>query len=67
MADKAFNLFDRDPQHPSLHFKKIGRKQPIYSARVTKNYRVLGYMMDEHIYWFWIGDHKAYDRLISSI
>lgn len=24
-ADAAFALFETDPQHPSLHFKKVGR------------------------------------------
>lgn len=67
LADKSFDLFDKNPQHPSLHFKKVGRKHPIYSARVTRNYRALGYLVDENVYWFWIGDHKAYDKLIGSV
>lgn len=67
LADKAFELFDLNPQHASLHFKKVGRKQPVYSARVSVNYRVLGYLLDGDIYWFWVGDHKEYERLIHSV
>lgn len=66
-ADKAFALFDTDPKHPSLHFKKVGKRQPVYSARVTQNYRALCYMIEDQVYWFWIGDHKAYDKLIRSV
>ncbi len=25
LADKNFELLKRDPQHPSLHFKRVGR------------------------------------------
>lgn len=67
MADKAFEQFDQSPQHPSLHFKKVGRKQPVYSARVSLHYRALGYMLESNMYWFWIGDHKEYDKLLQSV
>ena len=36
LADKNFVLLKSDPQHPSLHFKQIGR---YYSARVGLRYR----------------------------
>jgi hypothetical protein len=38
-ADKAFELLKANPQHPSLHFKKVGR---FWSARVGLNYRAVG-------------------------
>ncbi len=25
LADKNYELFRQDPQHPSLHFKRVGR------------------------------------------
>jgi hypothetical protein len=36
-ADKQFALLKSNPQHPSLHFKKVGesRRQEVWSARVT--------------------------------
>ena len=42
-ADKQFALLKTDPQHPSLHFKKLGGRngQEIWSARVTLKYRAL--------------------------
>lgn len=67
IADKAYQLFKKNPQHPSLHFKKVGKKQPVYSVRITDNYRSLGYLQGDSVYWFWIGDHNSYDKLIKSI
>jgi hypothetical protein len=37
-ADKAFELLKANPQHPSLHFKKVGR---FWSARVGLHYRAV--------------------------
>jgi hypothetical protein len=61
-ADKAFELLKANPQHPSLHFKKVGR---FWSARVGLHYRVLGVDVSDGIIWFWIGTHADYDRLIT--
>jgi len=66
-ADKQFSLLKENPQHPSLQFKKVGdrRGQEIWSARVTLNYRALAIKQGDGYLWFWIGDHKAYEALIS--
>ena len=50
-AQKAYALWQADP---SLQFKRVSQRQPIYSARVSLNYRVLGLLESEHIYWYWI-------------
>ena len=50
---KAYALWQEDPHHPSLQFEQVSQKQPIYSARVSLNYRVLGLLESEHIYWYW--------------
>jgi hypothetical protein len=60
-ADKAFELLKTNPQHPSLHFKKVGR---FWSARVSLNYRAVGVDAPDGVVWFWIGTHAEYDRLI---
>lgn len=66
-GDKQFALLKDDPQHPSLQFKKVGerRGREIWSARVSLKYRTLAIKRDDGYLWFWIGDHKAYDLLIS--
>jgi mRNA-degrading endonuclease RelE of RelBE toxin-antitoxin system len=66
-AAKAYELWQDDPYHPSLQFKRVSQKQPIYSARVSLNYRVLGLLESEHIYWYWIGAHDEYDELLKRM
>jgi hypothetical protein len=41
--------------------------QPIYSARVNLDYRVLGILDGEEIAWFWIGSHADYDKLLGRL
>jgi len=52
-AAKAHAFWQEDPYHPSLQFKRVSQRQPIYSARVSLNYRVLGLLESDHIYWYW--------------
>lgn len=65
LADKNYQLLKNNPAHPSLHFKKIGSSHPLWSVRVGIGYRALGVEKPDGIYWFWIGDHADYDRLIG--
>lgn len=60
-ADQAFALLRSDSQHPSLHFKPIGRFR---SARVSRQYRALAIAEGDDCIWFWIGNHDDYDRLL---
>lgn len=62
LADKNFTLLKSNPQHPSLHFKRVGR---FWSARVGLDYRVLAVDGPDGPIWFWIGDHTEYDRLLK--
>lgn len=66
-ANRAYVLWQQDPYHPSLQFKRVSQKQPIYSARVSLSYRVLGLLEGNHIYWYWIGTHDEYDELLRRI
>src|SRR5205809_7481912 len=40
-ARLAYELFRRDPSHPSLRFKQVHPTRPIFSARVGLAYRAL--------------------------
>ena len=62
LADENFGLLKADPRHPSLHLKRVGR---FWSVRVGRDYRALGVDRPDGIYWFWIGSHDDYDRLIK--
>ena len=62
LANENFELLKRDPRHPSLHFKKVGR---MWSARVGIHYRAVAVEDGAEMVWFWIGHHSEYDRLIG--
>ncbi|MEM1170039.1 MAG: hypothetical protein AAGJ08_13420 [Cyanobacteria bacterium P01_H01_bin.35] len=66
-AYRAYGLWRSDPYHSSLQFKGVSQKQPIYSVRVGLNYRALGLLEGNHIYWFWIGSHPEYDELLKRL
>ena len=63
-ARAAYAQWNADPFHPSLHFKRVSPTQPLWSVRITANYRALGLRRDDLITWIWIGPHDTYDRLI---
>jgi len=66
-AKKAYRIFKNNPYHPSLHFKRIHSNRPIFSLRITKDYRALGILQNNEIIWFWIGSHNDYDNLLKQI
>jgi hypothetical protein len=63
----AYRQFKENSRHPSLRFKKVHPKLPIYSARISKNYRAVGQLDGDTAIWFWIGSHAEYDKLLSQI
>ncbi len=66
-AQKAYRLFRDNPNHPSLQFKKVHDREPIYSVRVTGAYRVVGLLEKGEVTWFWIGGHADYDRILKKL
>jgi len=62
LADRNFALLKADPQHPSLHFKRVGR---YWSASVGLRHRALAVEVEDGLLWFWIGSHADYDALIG--
>lgn len=65
LADKNFKLLKANPYHPSLHFKKVGKRKQLWSVRVSVDYRALGREKPDGILWFWIGTHAEYNKLLS--
>jgi len=61
LADKNFKVLKENPEHPSLHLKKVRK---YWSARVGRKYRALAIEIKEGLIWFWIGTHAEYDKLI---
>lgn len=66
LARKNYKLWVADHSHPSLHFKRVGMKKPIYSVRIGIGWRTLGLLDGDTITWFWIGSHAEYDRLVGE-
>jgi hypothetical protein len=66
-AQEAFRRFQEDPYHPGLHFKRVHSTQPVYSARVSLNYRAVGVVQDGIIVWFWVGSHGDYNKLLTEL
>jgi hypothetical protein len=66
-ARQAYALFQQDPHHPSLRFRRVHPTRPIFSARVGIDYRVVGIRDGNDIFWFWIGSHSEYDRLLKQL
>ena len=63
----AYRQFKEDPSHPSLRFKKVHPDLPIYSARITKNYRAVGQLDGDTVIWFWVGSHADYDKFLGQL
>lgn len=62
LARDNYELLKENPQHPSLHFKRVGAYR---SVRVGSGHRALGIDTPNGILWFWIGTHDEYVRLIG--
>lgn len=62
LADKNYALLKENPQHPSLHLKKVGK---YWSVRVGIRYRALAVEVEDGMLWIWIGSHSEYDGMIG--
>jgi hypothetical protein len=49
-----------------IRFKRVDPNEPIYAARVGLSHRVLGFICGDTIYWYWIGNHDEYERLLGN-
>lgn len=63
LADKNFAILKKEPYHPSLHLKRIGR---YWSARIGIKYRTLAVEAEQGLLWFWIGHHTEYDKILKN-
>ena len=66
-ARTAYRRFQQNPNHPSLRFKKVHQKLPIYAARISKDYRAVVQLDGDIVIWFWVGSHADYEKLLSAL
>lgn len=64
---EAYRLWQENPGHPSLRFKKVHSRLPIYSARVDLDWRAVGLIQGDTVVWFWVGAHPHYEALLKSL
>jgi hypothetical protein len=62
-ARRAYALFMKDPNHPSLHFKKLGGYENVWSVRINDKYRAVAERDGDTVIWTWIGTHNEFDKL----
>lgn len=65
LAVKNYRLWQQNPNHPSLDFKKLGSANERFSVRVGIHYRALGHLVPGGVEWVWIGSHEAYNKLVG--
>ena len=66
VARKNHRLLEGDPRHPSLHLKKLPGTVPLlWSVRVGRDHRALAVEKGGTLFWFWIGPHDEYDRIVA--
>lgn len=66
-AKDAYTLFEKAPYPPGLHFKRVHSSRPIFSVRISLDYRAAGIVEADEITWFWIGSHTDYDSLLRRL
>ena len=66
-ARQAYQRFRQNPNHPSLRLKKVHSTRPIYSVRISLDYRALGVRESDEMIWFWIGSHGDYEKLLTHL
>ena len=58
---RKIELLLGNPRHPSLQLKKVGG---LWSARISKQYRILAREEESTLVWYWVGKHDEYMRRI---
>ncbi|MBZ5634927.1 MAG: hypothetical protein LAO55_17540 [Acidobacteriia bacterium] len=64
LAAKNYQLWQQDPQHPSLRFRRLKGSDDLYTVRIGDRYRAIGQMEAGEITWTWIGSHADYNNLL---
>jgi hypothetical protein len=66
LAVKNYQLWRGDPNHPSLHFRRLQGSGNRFTVRVGEHHRAIGLLKADTMIWLWVGTHSEYDRLVGS-
>jgi hypothetical protein len=58
---KNYHLWQREPRHPSLRFRRLQGSTDRFSVRIG----ALGKLSNETLVWVWIGTHSEYDQMVG--
>ena len=62
LLEKAFEEASKLPEvDQDALAKRIHATRPIFSVRINIDYRVVGFLEEDEITWFWIGSHREYE------
>lgn len=65
-ANKAYRLWRANPSARGLYFKRVSESDPLYSVRIGRGHRAVGLLEGDTIFWFFIGRHDEYDRVLRG-
>jgi hypothetical protein len=65
LARDKFEVWQRDPFHPSMQFKPLFAN--VWSVRIGDHYRPVAQKHGDLVVWFWIGTHEEYNNLTRQL
>jgi hypothetical protein len=65
-AVRNFRLWQENPHHPSLRYRRLQGKDDLVTVRVGRDYRAVGLLESGAVQWIWIGSHADYDQLLRG-
>ena len=63
-ARQAYLLFNDNPDHPSLRFKKLQGTGDFWSVRLAGEYRAICRRDGATVTWVWIGTRQSFGKEI---
>ncbi len=60
-ARRAYKVWRANEK--ARRFKQVGED---VTVRIDRNYRVVGYIEEDTVFWYWIGKHDEYERKWGS-
>lgn len=52
-AREAYRLFEKNPDHPSLRFKKLQARDDVWSVRINEQFRAVGVRAGDTVEWIY--------------
>ena len=63
-ARHAYSRFMEDPDHSSLHFKKLKGPRNFWSIRFGGGYRAVCERDGDSVVWVWVGTRQSFGKEI---